>query len=109
MPGSTDRRRLPRTHGRRLAGAVAATAAALAYTLATGMSASADVKPADPSTVAAALHADKVPAAIVVLVDISRSMSASRGGPYPQVRQELPRFLTTLANQDPQDRVAVIV
>lgn len=71
--------------------------------------ASADVPPAGPATVAAALGANKIPAAIVVLVDISDSMSASENGLYPEVHTELPQFLAALARQDPQDQVAVIV
>lgn len=69
----------------------------------------ADVPPAGPSVVAAELGASKIPAALVVLVDVSKSMSASNDGLYPQVRSELPKFLAALARQDPQDRVAVVV
>jgi hypothetical protein len=71
--------------------------------------ANADVPPASPSTVATRLGAGNIPAAFVVLVDVSDSMSMSQGGLYHQVYIELPKFLTALAKQDPQDQVAVIV
>jgi hypothetical protein len=73
------------------------------------MVADAGVPSAGPATVAARLGADKVPAELVILVDISQSMSGSHGGLYPQVRTQLPQFLTAVARQDPQDRVAVVV
>lgn len=60
-----------------------------------------------PAQVAATLHANKIPAEIVLLVDISQSMSSS-GGPYPALLREVPRFLKHLAKQDPQDLVAVV-
>lgn len=93
----------------RLAGTLAAAAAIVGSSAASATAAGADVRPASPGTVAAALGADKVPADVVVLVDISDSMSGRNGGLYPQVRVQLPRFLTALAQQDPQDQVAVIV
>jgi von Willebrand factor type A domain len=60
-----------------------------------------------PAQVAASLGAGKIRAEIVLLVDISGSMTAD--GLYPQVKLLLPRFLAALARQDPQDTVAVIV
>ena len=63
--------------------------------------------PTPPATVAARLGARHIPAEIVVLVDISASMTAD--GLYPQVQQVLPGFLSNLRRQDPQDRVAVVV
>jgi Mg-chelatase subunit ChlD len=62
-----------------------------------------------PPAVAAALGVNGISAELVVLVDISLSMSASRHGPYPQLEQELSAFLGTLAKQEPQDTVGVVV
>jgi hypothetical protein len=94
---------------RRLALTFAATAVVAGSVIVCGTAANADVPSASPSTVAALLGASKVPAALVVLVDISDSMSASEGGLYPEVQTELPAFLGALAKQDPQDQVAVVV
>ena len=94
---------------RRLAVTFATTVALACSSIGSAGPASADVPPAGPAAVAAALGANQIPAAIVVLVDISDSMSASEHGLYPEVRTELPQFLAALAKQDPQDQVAVIV
>jgi von Willebrand factor type A domain len=67
----------------------------------------AGVAPAPASTVAADLGADKIPAALVILVDTSDSM-APPTGLYPRVYAQLPKFLAALARQDPQDEVAVV-
>jgi hypothetical protein len=69
--------------------------------------AAASVAPAPASAVAAALGADKIPAALVILVDTSESM-APPAGLYPRVYEQLPKFLAALARQDPQDEVAVV-
>ena len=63
--------------------------------------------PTPPAAVAARLGASHIPAEIVVLVDISGSMTSD--GLYPQVQQVLPSFLANLRQQDPQDVVAVVV
>src|SRR6516162_9312539 len=69
--------------------------------------AAAGVTPAPASVVAADLGADKIPAALVILVDTSASM-APPAGLYPRVHEQLPKFLAALARQDPQDQVAVV-
>lgn len=69
----------------------------------------ASVPTATPAAVAAGLGVKGVPGELVILVDISGSMSASKHGLYPQVQQELPRFMNALAKQDPQDTVGVVV
>lgn len=63
---------------------------------------------ASPGKVAAVLGASKIPAEIVILVDISQSMAPDRGGYYLAVKRALPRFLGQLAKQDPQDKVAIV-
>ena len=83
---------------------LAAVAAAL---LGSALPAAASVKPATASAVAGQLGADKIPAALVILVDTSDSM-APPSGLYPSVYQQLPKFLAALARQDPQDEVAVV-
>jgi hypothetical protein len=56
-----------------------------------------------------ALNIAANPAAeLVFLVDLSDSMSASAGGLYPYVREQLADYLDTLADQEPDDQVAVI-
>lgn len=62
--------------------------------------------PVSPATVAARLGANKIPAELVILVDISGSMTSD--GLYPKVKRVLPNFLGTLRRQDPQDLVAVV-
>lgn len=94
---------------RRLTVTFAAAVALACSSIGYAVPAKADVPPAGPATVAAALGANRIPAAFVVLVDISDSMSASENGLYPEVQSELPQFLAALARQDPQDQVAVIV
>jgi len=94
---------------RRLAGTLAAAAVLAGSAMACPAAADAAVLSAGPAAVAAQLGADKVPAELVVLVDISQSMSGRNGGLYPEVRIQLPKFLTALAKQDPQDQVAVVV
>lgn len=64
--------------------------------------------PVSPARVAASLGASKIRAELVILVDTSLSMSASWGGLYPTVKQVLPRFLSALARQEPQDTVGVV-
>src|SRR6266567_5005562 len=93
---------------RRLATTFAAASVLAGAVIAHGAPANAAVTPVNPSPVAAVLGADNIPAALVVLVDISDSMSMSQNGLYPQVRTELPQFLAAMAKQDPQDQVAVI-
>lgn len=93
---------------RRLATTFTAAAVLAGAMIAYGTPANADVPPARASTVATLLGASNIPAALVVLVDISDSMSASQHGLYPQVHTELPKFLRALAKQDPQDQTAVI-
>jgi hypothetical protein len=112
MGGPTGRRRLGYATVPRRAAAMAA--AAITFCLLTaGPALAAPLAPAGtplaPSVVAAELGANKVPAELVVLVDISLSMSVGWNGLYPEVQQELPRFLGALARQDPQDTVAVVV
>lgn len=63
--------------------------------------------PTPASVVATDLGANKIPAALVILVDTSSSM-APPTGLYPQVYQQLRTFLAALAKQDPQDEVAVV-
>jgi hypothetical protein len=75
--------------------------------LGSALSASAAVTPAPASAVAADLGAGKIPAALVILVDTSASM-APPNGLYPQVYDQLPKFLAALAKQDPQDQVEVV-
>jgi hypothetical protein len=65
--------------------------------------------PAAPDAVAAGLGIKGIPTELVILVDISQSMAASRHGLYPQVQQELPLFMSALAKQEPQDTVGVVV
>jgi Mg-chelatase subunit ChlD len=117
MWGTTSGRRGRGTAGpcrRTRAAAVSAVAAAAALSSATlasadTMAASAGVPPsASPPTVAAVLGANRIPEAIVVLVDVSSSMSGRHGGLYPQVRKELPRFLAAFAKQEPKNEAAVI-
>lgn len=56
-----------------------------------------------------ALHLSANPAAeLVFLVDLSDSMAASEGGLYPYVQDQLPDYLQTLAQEEPDDQVAVI-
>jgi hypothetical protein len=93
---------------RRLTTTFTAAAVLAGAMIAYGAPANADVPPASPSTVATLLGASNIPAALVVLVDISDSMSVSQHGLYPQVHTELPIFLRALAKQDPQDQTAVI-
>lgn len=62
---------------------------------------------ASPAKVAATLRVNRIPAEIVLLVDISQSMSFS-SGLYPALLHDVPRFLGHLAKQDPQDLVAVV-
>src|SRR5690242_8761619 len=64
---------------------------------------------ADAGTVSAGLGVKGIPSELVILVDISQSMAASRHGLYPQVQQELPLFMSALAKQEPQDTVGVVV
>ena len=94
--------------GRRLAW-ILPVALAVGWAIAGPTAAYADIPPAGPATVATLLGADKIPAELVVLVDISDSMSGRNGGLYPQLRTQLPEFLAAVAKQDPQDRVAVVV
>ena len=88
-----------------LAGALLATGAACDAAPA----ALADTQPASPSAVKAGLGVGAIPAEIVILVDISLSMSTKQHGLYPEVLQQLPAFLNALAQQEPQDTVGVIV
>jgi hypothetical protein len=74
--------------------------------VAAGSSAGTGVPSQAPAAeVAKALGANEIPAALVVLVDISQSMSH---GLYQRVRQVVPRFVGALATQSPRDQVAVI-
>ena len=94
---------------RRAAGlrGTAITVSACAALLAMPPALAAGPPPIPPAAVAARLGANKVPAELVVLVDISASMSWD--GLYPVVKRELPRFLQRLMQQDPQDTVSVIL
>jgi hypothetical protein len=60
-----------------------------------------------PAAVAAGLGANNIPAALVILVDNSASM-APPNGLYPEVSQQLPKFLAALHRQDPEDQVSVV-
>jgi von Willebrand factor type A domain len=66
----------------------------------------ADPPPARAAAVEAGLGIKAVPAEIVFLIDLSDSMS--QDGLYPHVQQDLPAYLETLAQQEPQDQVVVI-
>ena len=106
-------RRLRYPHGpRRVTGSrnaviTASAAVVLSVLSALGAPAALAAGPTAPATVAARVGANKVPAELVVLVNISASMSWD--GLYPKVQQELPHFLGNLRKQDPQDTVAVVV
>ncbi len=63
--------------------------------------------PAPPSVVEARLGVGPVRAEIVILVDISSSMSPSQNNLYPGVLSELRVILNGLASQEPQDTVVV--
>jgi hypothetical protein len=96
------------SYGLRRAGGTAAGAAVLLGAfLGMAPSAGASVKPAPAAVVATALGANNIPAALVILVDISASMSPPNGV-YPQVYRQLPKFLAALHKQDPQDQVSVV-
>jgi len=82
--------------------AAGATFAVSPAALASGPSA------ASANTVAAALGVKPVRAEIVILVDISFSMSATQNDLYPAIPADLHSVLQTLATQEPQDTVAVI-
>jgi hypothetical protein len=96
---------------RRTVATVAGTAvllgAFLAAAGATAPAAWATVEPATAAAVAAGLGANNIPAALVILVDTSASM-APPGGLYPDVYKQLPKFLTALHKQDPEDQVSVV-
>ena len=92
---------------RDMARCLAVLAVAAGALLASALPAAASGTPAPASAVAADLGADKIPAALVILVDTSDSM-APPTGLYPSVYQQLPKFLAALARQDPQDEVAVV-
>lgn len=92
---------------RRTAGVAAGTAVLLGTFLASAPGAMASIKPTPANTVAAALGANNIPAALVVLVDISASMAPPTGA-YSEVYQQLPQFLTALHKQDPEDQVSVV-
>ncbi len=64
--------------------------------------------PASRSEVLAGLRVGPVRAEIVILVDISLSMSRSQNNLYSNVLAELPVLLSTLASQERQDTVVVI-
>lgn len=70
--------------------------------------ASADPPPVSPAAVQAALGVGNVPAELVILIDVSQSMSPQKNGLYPVVLQKLPGFLNTLAQDEPQDTIGVI-
>lgn len=117
MWGSTGGRRGSGTAGplrrtRAVAGsAVAAVAALSGATLASADTLAASTgapQQASPHQVAAALGANRIPEAIVVLVDTSSSMSGRHNGLYPQVKRELPRFLAAFAKQEPGNEAAVV-
>ncbi len=101
----------------RQAGAVAMgvlLAAGAALTPASGSEAAAARSATGPSQAAAstvmqALGVSNVPAEIVILVDISLSMAPGYNDLYPTVRQKVLAYMGVLAQQDPQDLVAVIL
>ncbi len=107
MPRLSLRRSPGRGPGARRAAAAAFACAIFALAAGLAAPAASASGPVDPATVAARLGANNVPAEIVILVDVSGSMTAD--GLYPQVQQELPSFLGRLKQQDPQDIVAVVV
>jgi Mg-chelatase subunit ChlD len=89
--------------------AVAGVFLATGATFAVSPSALADgPSAASPSAVEAGLKVKPVRAEIVMLVDISFSMSATQNDLYPQIPGDLHGVLQTLAKQEPQDTVAVI-
>jgi Mg-chelatase subunit ChlD len=98
--------RSTRTAPTAIAGAIAGAGLLLMLAPIQAQAAPADVT---PTSVAVSLGAASVPAEIVVLIDVSQSMSGRNGGLYPEVKRDLPRFLSGLARHDPQDTVAVVV
>jgi hypothetical protein len=94
---------------RRAAPVIAGGILAAAVTFAVGPSAMADgPQTASPGTVQAGLGVKPVRAEIVILVDISMSMSSGYNDLYQGILDELPGALNALAKQEPQDRVAII-
>lgn len=68
-----------------------------------------DPGPVSRDAVMRALGVSNVPTEIVILVDISQSMSPAGNGLYPVVRQQVLSYLGVLAQQDPQDLVGIIL
>jgi hypothetical protein len=93
-------------HSLRLRHAVRNGLAGAAIVMLLGAPAALASTPTPPATVAARLGASHIPAEIVILVDISGSMTSD--GLYPQVQQVLPSFIANLRKQDPRDVVAVV-
>ena len=56
-----------------------------------------------------ALGVTHVPAEIVILVDVSLSMSSGDNNLFSTVRQDVLAYLGVLAQQEPQDLVGVIL
>ena len=65
-----------------------------------------DPRPTPAAAIKAALGIGNVPADLVFLVDVSQSMG--QNGLYSDVQDQLPNFLDTLSQQEPQDYISVI-
>ena len=85
----------------RVTGAARATAATMAAADGPGTASAAQVQQA--------LGVGKIPAALVFIVDITQSMAARHNNLYGEVLQYVPAYLTSLARQDPQDQVAIVL
>jgi Mg-chelatase subunit ChlD len=66
----------------------------------------ADPPPTPAADIKTALGIGNVPAELVFLVDVSQSMG--QNGLYSDVQDQLPNFLDTLSQQEPQDYISVI-
>lgn len=65
--------------------------------------------PTSPAAIMRALGISRVPAELVILVDVSLSMGPEFNDLYPTVRKMVLAYLGVLARQDPQDLVGIIL